>query len=376
MHITFILPVANDALYNRRIEALARCGAICKVTAFERNYYAGKPLDGGYISLGRVEHGKYFKRIIPLARAFGKVRHEIRNADTVYVFGLDVLLLGWLASRGLRKKPQFVYEVDDVREVLIGQGMVSGLLRWVERWAVRRAALLVVTSEAYITGYYQGVLGVKGLRYQVIENKLDIESVPRTQAPAPDHRRTNFIRIGYFELIRCERSFEALKKIAEQAEGRIEIYIRGIPMNISGLKDAGFIAPWVNYGGSYVSPDDLPEMYSQVDMVWIAHYHAQTNLLWARAHRFYEACFFGKPMIAQTGTEDGRVVEARNIGLCVDLASIDDCVKTVLGLTPSAIADWVTNVRRLPRDICTYGDEHAKLLEKMDGLLHLKEPRC
>jgi succinoglycan biosynthesis protein ExoL len=340
-------------------------GVQSNVLAFERDYYAGKFQPGDYTSLGRIEHGRYLRRLVPLLRAIRVARPTIREADVVYAFGLDLLLLGWLASRALGQRPKLVYEVSDVREVLTEKGILSRALRWLEQRLVQDVDLLVTTSKAFIDGYYSGMLHMPTLRYQVIENKMDVGPV----VPPPNCEEWDgTLRIGYFGLLRCRQSWEILKAAAERGCGRVQVYARGYPMELPGFEAEASTAPYVRFGGPYLVPDDLPDMYDQVDMVWACYPYRGTgvgNWRWARTNRFSEACAFQRPMFAQEGNEDGRVVESQGLGVCLDLSNIQASVDRILNINESDLLSWRHNIANLPRSTYLYTDEHRVLIEAL-----------
>jgi succinoglycan biosynthesis protein ExoL len=283
----------------------------------------------------------------------------------VYAFGLDTLLAAWLASRNLDRRQKIIYEVGDIREILLGDGVVSRLLRWLERYLLRYVALLVVTSEAYIIGYFQGIQKVANLRYQVIENKLDAEDLPSIQdrkALLPRDRE-NQLRIGYFGLIRCRQSWMVLREAVKRGRGKIRVQIRGLVMLTEQEKEEIQNTEFVEYGGPYISPDDLPMMYRQVDMVWVATSISQSHLQWARVNRFYEACYFGLPMIAQEGTQDGQVVDKLGLGTLIDLLDVDRAVDQILRINEAKLVEWQKHSAEVPEYIYVYTDEHERLLK-------------
>ena len=71
-------------------------GAEVRCLAFERPYHKGRPPDCALEVLGRIPHGRYLFRLRFL-RSIGVIRRRIKDTDVVYAFGLDMLLLGWLA---------------------------------------------------------------------------------------------------------------------------------------------------------------------------------------------------------------------------------------------------------------------------------------
>lgn len=362
MKIAFLLPVSSDARCQKRVKALERLGVESEILAFERDYYPGKPWPDGYISLGRMEHRHYHKRFAPLMKALPTVREAVKRSDVIYAFGLDMLLLGWLARSADRKPVKIVYEVADIFDILIGDGVTSYALRWMERSLLQNVDLLVVTSKAFVEEYYQGMQGMVGLPYIVVENKLDARAVAQLQEPRARCSEEGVLRIGYFGLIRCPPSWRALKRCVSQGNGHVRVYVRGIPVGLNNFEEDVESSPYIRYGGPYIAPDESPEMYQQVDIVWIATHISKAHLLWARTNRFYEACFFKRPMFAQTGTQDGRVVEAMGLGVCVDLTQPEETANRILAIDEGHIVRWQENVARLPARVYTYTGEHEELL--------------
>src|SRR5690554_1451766 len=155
MQILYILQASSHARYWRRINNMEDLGAHSYVYAFEREkFYKGKKDTKHYISLGSIKQEKYIKRLLPLIKSIKLIRKEIKNVDVIYAFGLDTFLIGWVASLLKRNKPKFVYEVGDIRSVFTNEGLKARLFRFVERFVLKKMDLLVVTSEAYVHGYF------------------------------------------------------------------------------------------------------------------------------------------------------------------------------------------------------------------------------
>lgn len=366
MNIAFLLPVVSQVRYHRRISALRNLGVKAQILAFERDHYRGKPWPDGYTSLGTVEHGNYIRRIAPLIKVLPLVRAVVQGVDAIYAFGLDTLFLGWLASRFSSKQIKIIYEVGDIRSVFLEGNLLSRCMRSLERFLLREVGLLVVTSEAFVTGYFHGVQGLGPLHYQVIENKLAADVPCGLQDVTLCNRQIDGLRIGYFGLIRCRRSWSILNKAVAAGNGRIQLYLRGISMGVQDLEDQAQRNPQIDYDGPYMVPDDLPSMYGRVDMVWACYPYQGSGLgnwRWARTNRFYEACYFRRPMFAQKGTEDSRPVESLGLGLALDLADIEGTVDKILEIRRPDIDRWRQNMKSLPKEAYVLSNEHEQLLE-------------
>jgi len=370
VRIGFLVTNASYALMQQRIAGLEQLGIESRVLAFERDWYPGKAWPHGYECLGKLRDGRYVERLPTIARAVEPVRRAARELDVIYAFGLDSLLLGWTASRFLGRPVKLVYDVFDIRDILFKSGPIPTGLRWLERFMFRYVTLLVVTSEAYVSGYYEGILNLANLRYTVIENKLDADLLQ--MAPKSGPHDSNVLRIGYFGVLRCPRAWEILKRVAVEGQGRVEVQVSGFPsVCLPDLEAEAQTVPGVHYAGPYVSPDDLPEVYRRVDIVW-AGYHYEGNKMgnWqlARTRRFYESCFFQKPMIVQAQTEDGRVVKNLGLGLCLDLSDVEVAVRQILSITEADLTQWQKNVARLPRETYVHSDEKREYREVIEAI--------
>lgn len=367
MNILFLLPSISHVRFQKRVNALYHLGFQPDILSFERDYYKGKPWSFPYKSLGYLHHGNYLQRLKLALQAIPTTRKHSRKICIIYSFGLDNLLIAWLSKIGFGKKI-IIYEIGDVRELFLGKSLTSKLLRSLEKYLLKKTNLLVITSKAYASGYFQEILGVKNLCYQVIENKLDKNNLPIMTNCFSSQKKQGFLRIGYFGVIRCHRSWEILKKLVNKREGRFRLYVRGIFRGLDDIEHEVKNTEFVEYGGPYVSPDDLPEMYDKVDLVWACYpYQGDRtgNWMWARTNRFYEACYFKKPMIAQKGNEDGQIVTKLGIGLSVDLSDIDEAVNSLIKIENKDLNLWEKNLHKVPKKTYIYTDENEMLAEFM-----------
>jgi len=323
-----------------------------------------------HITIGRIEHGHYAKRLCTFLRLLPVVRRQLLESDVVYAFGFDMAFLGWLALRTMSMNSKFVMEIADIRQVLLGDGLMNYMLRLIERRLVKDLHLLVVTSKAFAVEYYGKLRGLTSLKYLVIENKVDATSMSSDRMCKGATKLKDMpLRIGYFGLLRCARSWVILKRAVMKGEGRIQLVLRGIPFGIPSMSHEAQSIPFIDYAGAYKVPDDLPEMYGNVDMVWASYPFMNTtigNWRWARTNRFYEACYFKRPMFVQVGTEDGLAVEMLGIGCCVDLHHIEETVDRILAVDHIELGKWHERLARVPTSVYVQTNEHELLMRALE----------
>ena len=366
----YLLPSSWHPRCPKRIRCLAREGLEPTALAFERTGF-DLDIDLPYVSLGRLGQGRYWRRPFALLRAVPRVVPHLRGAAVIYCSGLDLLALAWLCHRLAGTRARLVYEVADVREIQCGRGLSSRLIRAAERFLLRRVAALVVTSPAYIDGYYDRFRPLPPVF--LIENKFGHEVEPaaiEAVRKTPVCREPDVIKIGYFGAIRCMRSLDLLFELAARAGGRVRVQIRGYATTEAIRRRLDEAPANVIVEGPFKPAADMPAMYQAVDLGWVAHYHAATNFKMARSNRFYDSCMFGRPMIAQRGTMDAVVIEREDLGLIIDAPEYrEQAMHAMLALTPVQIAAWRDNVLALPRRVFAHepGDEHADLARFLAG---------
>lgn len=368
MHITYLLPDLDDSFALDRIEHMKNEGATAQIFGYKRDTYKGKTYDDNVTLLGFTEHGKYFKRIPSMFSSFFKIKRKVKQTDVYYCFTLELLCIGWLLSLFQKSPVKLAYDVADIREILVKKGVFSSLARRLDKFLTSRTNLVVVTAPAYIDGYFKQILNIKKTQFHIIENKLDVDLMGPFLETRGAKRIVDSqpIRIGYFGVLRCHHSLTLLTQLLRKGNGKFHVYLRGFFMdNVLPLKDDILSTGFAEYGGTYVSPEDLNDLYGRVDIVWTAIYHAKSNIMWSRTHRFYQACYYQKPMITQLNTPDADQNHSHNIGFSIDLANQQAALQKILDIETSDLSEWKMNMKKVPEDIYLLRDEYKQLLEKL-----------
>ena len=368
-NVLFLNPSVTFYRFVKRISALNALNINCIVLAYERNHYPGRELPVKFTSLGTIDQGAYLKRVRKFFNSVGSVRKNLRTADFLYAFGLDMAILGWVASSFFQQKPKIIYEVGDIREIFLGSGIISKAARWLDKFISKRARLIVVTSSAFAKEYFQNRLQVNNTKFFEIENKLD-QGLLEKRLPSERQNSQNKLVIGYFGVIRCERSWSLLTKLVKDSAGRVVLNIHGVPKNIPSFERDCNGIEHLHYYGSYTSPDDLLMIYNSVDLVWVVGLHGGDNHYWAKRCRYYEAGFFNKPMIGQLNTMDGKIIEQNALGPVFDFKDDQTVINSIQSITKDQLKQWTNNIIKMPENSFVYTDEHAKLGELMRRMMN------
>jgi succinoglycan biosynthesis protein ExoL len=368
MKVLFILPVLSDSYYRKRIDNLSKMGLKFKVSGFDRTHYEGKPWNTETVQLGRIEHTRYFSRTGIYAQSILKLHREMKDCDVIYSFNLDTLFLGWLASFFSKKNVRFIYDVADIRDVLVSRKIFGLILRTLESFLLKSTDLIVCASPEYLPGYFKKIQGIDKPAV-IIENKVDPELVPESvENPFTGPKSGVELSIGYFGMIRCKKSMQLLLSILEQADHRYQLNLRGKFLVSHELKERVMNLKNVHYGGTFRYPDDLKEMYQSVDLVWAAHMHGVSNSKWAISNRFYQACAFKRPLIGQIGTQDAIRIQKYQIGININLNEFEKSIESLNNINSKHLKTWFNKLTNVPKEVYCFQNEHQKLFDKMNRL--------
>lgn len=377
-----LLPVLGHPRDSKRISMLQSEGFEVRAAAFERDYHTGRLPTCPIERLGRISHGRYLSRLGRMMRALPRLRRLIRRSDACYASGPDMALMGLIAGLGLGKP--MVLEVGDLRRIQVSPGMSGKVMRLVDRWIINRCALLVSTASGFAHGYYRDRLHSR-TPVLLIENKLDhaASRALRELPPAPPPRAGGAkIRIGWFGVLRCPWSLDVLRHLVQRHGERFEVIIAGHVLDPANLAEVAANTPGMSYVGEYRSPDDLPSLYGSVDMVWTVYPGPEVTdpawrwaLLVSRSNRFYESCFFGRPIITMADSGDGEEVAKLGVGVCLASQAIDSIAAELSSVSADRLQTWIDALARLPSSVHSATDEPVKLAQAIREAVAAKQGR-
>jgi len=234
--------------------------------------------------------------------------------------------------------------------MLLSRGLDGALLRLLESRLWRDVDMLLTSSPAFLHNYFAR----RGFTAPVTlaENKLLLLEDDHLHVPTPKRPAGPPWRIGWFGMIRCRRSLDILSSLARDAEGAIEVIIRGRP---SGATFPDFDAalsnrPHVHYAGSYRNPTDLPTIYGNVHFVWaIDYYESGQNSAWLLPNRIYEGAFHGAVPIGSAGVETGAWLSQRRAGVVLNDPIEEQLSGFFRSLDKNVYAKLARAVSALPR---------------------------
>jgi succinoglycan biosynthesis protein ExoL len=230
--------------------------------------------------------------------------------------------------------------------MLLGDGLGSRAVQWIERKALRGLNLLIVSSPSFLAAYFAARQGYRGPAL-LVENK--VPALDGADTPAPVPLVTPPWVIGWFGMLRCKKSLAQLSKIAARAGGAIEVLIAGraSPNEFDDFEAEVAATPHVRYVGPY-RPEDLPRLYADVHFVWAIDYFEEgLNSSWLLPNRLYEGLANGAVPLALREVETGAWLDRAGVGLLLD-DPVTEIPELVAAMTPQSYARIAQAVRGLP----------------------------
>lgn len=310
------------------------------------------------IDLGQTADYAYAQRIKSLINGAWRLfreRRQLADVDFVFARNIDMALLALFSRLITGNRAPIAYEVLDVHRFFLGGRSHNRLFRALERFVLKRCDALIVSSEGYIRHYFDPVQRFDG-RWFLLENKVPAGSVRRTTA-TPEHRPETLGKpwvIGWCGTMRCTESLGMLKEIARRNRDSVQIYMRGYPTETGLEAFEAEIAdePNMIYAGGYKGPDDLADVYAEIDVSWAIELWDQSfdskNSEWLLPNRLYEGGCFHVPSIALAGTETAVRVAELDAGWVLNEPLVDTVTKLIDELTVEDYEARRETLRALP----------------------------
>lgn len=357
MRLAYFVHDVSDPAVAKRVRMLRAGDADVIVAGFRRSDMPVAEVEGApVIDLGRTYDGRFGQRSFAVVRRLLQTKARagvLGSADVFLARNLEMLVLAEAARRHQKHRAGLVYECLDVHRLMVGGGPVAVGLRALEKSLLRRVGLLIVSSTAFLSSYFeprQGLGADIDIPVMVVENKV-YPPVPANENVALRAPGRPW-KIGWFGAIRCRRSLDILRDLAARRPDLVEVVIRGrvseaqfedLPAELAHL-------PNVSFEGPYAAAD-LAEIYGEVHFTWaIDYYEAGANSDWLLPNRIYEGGLHGAVPLALSSVETGAWLAGRGLGLLLDdpAAELEGLLEAI---TPETYAVLAERSQRAPRSL-------------------------
>jgi hypothetical protein len=326
MKVAYFVHDLSDAAVARRLRMLRAAGTDVTVIGFRRAAETVSELVGFPVfDLGRTYDAQMRHRagqVLAWSLRNGAFRDRLGGAQVFLARNLEMLAVAAAARRAVEPRPPLVYECLDIHRMMLADSAPGRLARATERALMRLCDLLIVSSPAFLSGYFEPVqkIGRSGLKTLLVENKtLDLDAGATSAAFEPRPPGPPW-RIGWFGVLRCRKSLNILTALAARRPDLVQLVVRGRPTpavfeNFDAAIDG---VPAIRFGGPY-DPSELPGLYRETHFTWAVDYYDEgLNSAMLIPNRLYDAGAHRSVPLALAGVETGRWLAAHGLGVLFD----------------------------------------------------------
>jgi hypothetical protein len=324
MKLAYFVHDLNDPSVHRRVRMLQAAGAAVVLLGFCR----GKPpplIEGiAPVPLGRTQDAALAHRALAVLNALlalPRWRGLLAGCDAIIARQLETLVLAVIARQLHAPATPLGFECLDIHRLMSAPGLVGGLLRGIEGRLLARCQWVMVSSPDFVGAHFARWHKVP-TPVILVENKvLAVERDGQATAGAQARPPGPPWRIGWYGVIRCERSLRLLADLVLARPGAVQVVIRGrIGHAMRPAFDAVIAAtPGLAFEGAYDRRHDLARLYGAVHFAWAVDFMEDGgNSDWLLPNRLYEAGLFGAIPIARSEVATGAWLARRGVGVLLE----------------------------------------------------------
>lgn len=365
MNPKFIFIISNIHLPRcvNRVREFHQRGYKVEVYYFDRTIFNNKvsELDVPMHSLGELEagSGSYFKRMPKQYSIINAVVKKHKKENVVfYLFGFDIALIYHYC---FTNKP-YIFEESDLRHTYFPNALKK-VLEIVDKRIIKKSLMTVFTSEGFCE-YHFGDKIPENVAF--IPNRLSpiIKSVELLPHKKYDKDK---LSIGFVGSPRFKAVYNFIKVFCSNFP-QYEMHLFGEPC-LDGIEELRGKYPNCTFHGTFTSPQDLPTIYSSIDLVLSTYDAGVENVRYAEPNKIYESMFFEVPIIVSKNTFLSSKVERLGIGYSIDAADDNEIVSFVKSLTEESVKARISNTKKIDKNTlvsindCFYQKLNAMLKE-------------
>lgn len=351
--IVFIIPnLGNSHSRNRILDFMNHGYEVC-VYGYERhnnNLNLPYPVH----SLGAVARMRYSKRISLYLKTLRKIPRLHKGENVVYYLGiLDIAMF----FRFLHPRARYIYEECDLTHTYSSR--LTPFLERIDKRIIRQSMMTVTTSEGFIQYHKWGWTPDNVF---LIENRLNANVLDFPSKPARVFDKEKLV-IGFVGGPRYESVRNFIDVFCRRFP-QYEFHVFGGPI----LEEFEYLKSVQNciFHGFFKNPEDLPDIYSSIDLLLCTYDTAIENVRYAEPNKLYESIFYEKPIIVSKGTFLERKVKKLGIGYSIDAMNEDEIVSFVTDLTYDSVQEKTGNCRLIDKNSLI--DSNEAFFSKLDSL--------
>ena len=342
--VVFIVNQAINPNSIKRINEFCTKGYEVEAYGFSRGFLSNnKPQNVKMKIIGEISNSaSYFKRVPIIYSGIKDVLRTTKCNDCLYyLVGLEVAMVFTSLS-----KATYIYEEADLVHVDLPYHLLRKALEIIDKQIIKKSLLSVFRSEGFIQYHFRN------------ESQENVHVIPNRVSPLveglPSRVSRNFNpespRIGFVGFIRYRSVLNFAKVFCENfLQG--EFHFWGICPSVEDEKTFAVLKNYSNcfFHGPFNSPEDLPSIYSQIDLVLSTYDVEYENVRYAEPNKIYEAIYFDTPIIVSKGTYLAEKTGHLGIGMSVDAANDSSILDLLNSLTTEKYLTYKEYIRKIDK---------------------------
>lgn len=363
--IVFILSTQENTNNIKRIDEFVENGYDVLAYSFFRNTnIKNKPKTVPIVNIGEFGNDTpYRNRIGIMKRGIKRVLDETKGKKCIYYLIRTEVALVYMF---LSNRP-YIYEEADMTHVTFNNRCARSLFEYLDKRIVRKSIVSVFRSEGFVA-YHYGDKAPENV--YVIPNRLDssilsMQSIEKTKA------EDGKIRFGFVGVIR----YQAILRFSEillKNFPNYEMHFYGVFGTEKTAEEFKVLEKYGNcfFHGGFVSPRDLPEIYSNIDLVVSTYDATGVNRKYAEPNKLYEAIYFNSPIVVTSGTFLAKKVNSLGIGYDIDVEDEGAIYKFLSELSVADMKEKSINASKIDRSYCV--NENSDFFVRLESLCQKK----
>ena len=360
--IVFIVNALHMQRCVKRIDEFVEKGYEVEAYGFNRGVEMKKrPLKCKIEVIGKIDSStNYLTRLGTIYKGIRRVLQATNGSSALYyVFGLDNAIFFMFQTR-----KEFIYEESDLVHTYMKSQIAISFFEWIDKKSIKKALLSVFTSEGFIQYHFGDRIPNNAV---VIPNRLPVD-VQKLEPLKKEKINIEHLSIGFVGFIRFNSIFNFARVFCEKFP-KASFHFFGTTNNELDRKLFEPLKQYDNcyFHGAFMHPDDLPKVYSKLDVVLSTYDVENENVRYAEPNKIYEAIYFETPIVVSSGTFLAEKVKRLGIGYDINAMDENEIVEFVNGLTTENLQEKIENARKIDKKETLNINED--FFEKLENLL-------
>ena len=313
-------------------------------------------------NLGFAKNGSgYLLKFLKNWKLLIRILNEYdKNSIIVYAFSFDFALISSIL------KFKYIYEISDLIYGYFKCKTLMNIFRLIDIYICKKSIFTVITSE----GFKKYLFRNKNNKKIILQkNKVDYSLKNILRFSLNLKYRTS-LRFAYVGAFRYPNTVFRFAEVIGREFPKHEFYFYG-ESNLTNLViKLSNKYPNIYYFGPFKNPDELEEIYKNIDIIAACYDVSSFNERVAEPNKLYEAICFCKPIIVSKNTYLADKVKTMGVGYSIDASKDETIIEFVSQLSINQLN--IISMNEYKMDSNEYIDNSENIISNIENLCFTK----